>query len=149
MTNYVEFQNRINELIVFDENEKVKTCKEIGVNARAITLAKEYGIIPSSRSLIKIADYFNTSISFLLGYTEDDEYVPPKTKSSFAERLKLLIENDKHTPYKLAQMWHLDKSCITNWLQGKFIPNISTLEIISDYFDVSIDYLLGRTDYEK
>ena len=148
MTNSVEFKNRINELLVFDENKKVETCKNIGVDVRAITLAKDYGIIPSTRSLIKIADYCNTSIDFLLGYTEDDGYTEPQTKSSFAERLKTLIANDKHTAYKLAQMWHVDKSYLTRWLQGKFVANISSLEIIADYFNVSIDYLLGRTDYK-
>ena len=146
MASSVEFKNRINELIVFDEKEKVKTCKIIGVDAHTITLAKEYGVIPSTRSLIKIADYCKTSIDFLLGYTEDDSYVAPKAYSTFAQRLKSLIEQDENTPYKLAQKWHLDKSYITKWLQGKYVANVSALEIIADYFGVSIDYLLGRAD---
>ena len=148
MTNSVEFQNRINELIVFDEKEKVKTCKQIGVDARAISLAKDFGIIPATQSLIKIADYFNISIEFLLGYTEDDSFTPAQKPSNFADRLRTLIEKDGNTPYKLALKWHVDKSYLTRWLQGKFVANISSLEIIADYFDVSIDYLLGRTDYK-
>ena len=141
-----QFKSIINELIVFDEKEKVKTCNLIGVNAHTLTLAKEYGIIPSTRSLIKIADYLNVSIDFLLGYTEDDTYFASKNLSSFAERLNILINNEKTSKYKLAQKWHIDKSYITKWLKGENIPSINSLEIIADYFNVSIDYLLGRAD---
>lgn len=48
--------------------------------------------------------------------------------------------------YKIAKDCHFDKSCISKWRSLKHIPNLEILELLADYFDVSLDYLLGRTD---
>jgi len=149
MSNSVEFQNRIKDFAIFNENEKVKTCKAIGVDSRSLTLAMEYGILPSSTTLIKIADYYMISIDYLLGLTDDETYSPSKIKTSFNERLKTLLEENNITAYKLAKDCHFDNSYITKWTQGKHVASIEFLELLSDYFKVSIDYLLGRTDYKN
>lgn len=38
-------------------------------------------------------------------------------------------------------------SAIGMWEQGRREPDFETLEAISDYFNVDIDYLLGKSDY--
>jgi len=35
---------------------------------------------------------------------------------------------------------------LTEWKKGKSSPTLAELNIIANYFDVSVDYLLGRTD---
>lgn|GEM_PF-1274859 len=35
---------------------------------------------------------------------------------------------------------------VTEWKKGKSTPSSSELEIIADFFDVSLDYLLQKTD---
>ena len=37
-----------------------------------------------------------------------------------------------------------DCSCQSKKWKGNFMPNVSTLIKLADYFDVSVDYLLGR-----
>lgn len=36
---------------------------------------------------------------------------------------------------------------VSFWESGKREPDLDTLIIISDYFGVSVDYLLGKSDY--
>lgn len=38
---------------------------------------------------------------------------------------------------------------ITDWKNGKSTPNENELKIIADYFNVSVDYLKGKTDTKK
>lgn len=70
---------------------------------------------------------------------------------TFAERLKQLREKHKPKIYQkeLADSIGVSRQAITMWETGQRIPDTLTLEKLSDYFDVSIDYLLGRTDYSQ
>jgi len=52
---------------------------------------------------------------------------------------------DSHalTNYQLAKDLDIHPTTVTNWLSGK-TPRKKTLAILSDYFGVSVDYLLGN-----
>ena len=49
----------------------------------------------------------------------------------------------------LAREIGVTKQTISNYETGKRIPCISELIKLSNYFEVSIDYLIGRTDYPQ
>ena len=61
------------------------------------------------------------------------------------ERIKFLCEKKGIKPTNLSTMLFKSSSNATVWKSGK-IPNGESLIKIADYFDCSIDYLLGRTD---
>ena len=57
----------------------------------------------------------------------------------------LLIEaTDDLTSSKVAQAIGVSKSTLSNYLRNRRQPDPATLIKIADYFDVSVDYLLGR-----
>ena len=64
----------------------------------------------------------------------------------FAERLQQLRKEKGITQMKLAEDLHLSTSDINQFENAKRRANNKTLILIADYFDVSIDYLLQRTD---
>lgn len=66
--------------------------------------------------------------------------------ATFAERLKEERKNNNLNQTQLAEKLYLDRSSISKYESGKQIPEIPTLETIADYFEVSLDYLVGRTD---
>ncbi len=39
------------------------------------------------------------------------------------------------------------KALVTIWTQGKSLPSVIYLVKIADFFEVSTDYLLGRTNF--
>lgn len=140
------FQNRITELVEDCEVNKSALPNIIGVDYRSLSNALNYGIIPTPRILIRIADYFNVSIKYLLGTSDDEYFNKAKEKSDFKTRFDILC-NDKHvTHYQVSKDLHFDQSYITRWIKKNYLPALELLELLSDYFKVSIDYLLGRTD---
>lgn len=61
-------------------------------------------------------------------------------------RLKELRKNRKISQLKLAMDLQLNQNVISRYETGVREADYSTLIKIADYFDVSIDYLLERTD---
>jgi transcriptional regulator with XRE-family HTH domain len=66
--------------------------------------------------------------------------------SIFGKRLKELRNEKDLTQEKLGQIFNVRKGTISNWENGNRFPNEETLIKLADFFDVSVDYLLGRTD---
>lgn len=62
---------------------------------------------------------------------------------SLIERIKELCSKRCITIYKLEKTLGLAQNTIKNW--DKVIPTCKILQLVADYFDVSMDFLLGRT----
>lgn len=67
----------------------------------------------------------------------------------FSERLKLLRKSKKLTQTELANILHLSHGAVAMWETNKRQPDNDTLGAIADFFDVTIDYLLGREETKK
>ncbi len=63
----------------------------------------------------------------------------------FPEILKELREKKGFTQEQLASTLHLSKNAVSHYEKDINSPSIQTLEKIADIFDVSVDYLIGRT----
>ena len=60
--------------------------------------------------------------------------------------LKRLREENKISQQKLANELKVSQSTVGMWENGKNKPEFDTLIKIADYFDVSVDYLLGKSE---
>lgn len=65
---------------------------------------------------------------------------------SFGYRLRNLREQSHMTQTDLADKLNLSKANISKYESNLVEPNLQTLSLISELFDVSVDYLLGKTD---
>ena len=63
---------------------------------------------------------------------------------NFSENLKLLRQAKGVTQTALAQYLNTTLKSVSHWETGYTEPSISQLIAIADYFDVSLDELLGR-----
>lgn len=63
----------------------------------------------------------------------------------FPEILKELREKKGFTQKQLSEALYLSKTAVSQYENGTHTPSIETLIKLADIFDVSIDYLLGRT----
>ena len=61
----------------------------------------------------------------------------------FPNRLKKLRTNKSLTQKELATILNVSQNAIFNWENGKREPSIDMLRKIADYFNVSVDYLIG------
>lgn len=58
----------------------------------------------------------------------------------------LALLEPRGTSKKLSDATGISTGNITDWKKGKSKPTAEALVLIADYFNCSIDYLLGRTD---
>lgn len=62
---------------------------------------------------------------------------------NFGEKFRALIEEKNITQKELANKLNIAPSTVSSYAQNTREPDFETLKIIADYFNVSIDYLLG------
>lgn len=67
----------------------------------------------------------------------------------FGRRLAALRKERDLSQYKLAELLRYSRGQIANYEQGKRKPDFETLNNLADFFGVSMDYLLGRTNIRQ
>ena len=65
---------------------------------------------------------------------------------TFSKRLRELRTSKDLSQQKLAELLNTSKSSINMYERGEREPGLEMLESIADYFNVDLDYLLGKTD---
>ena len=63
-----------------------------------------------------------------------------------AERLRRLRESVKLSQVKMAEIVGVKQSSLNRYELNQASPTFETLMRYADYFDVSMDYIFGRTD---
>lgn len=67
----------------------------------------------------------------------------------FAERLKELRKKRKISQTVLANLLQVSQRQISYYESAQDTPSLPSLIAIADYFDVSLDYLVGRSNNPK
>lgn len=62
------------------------------------------------------------------------------------QRINELLKSEGLNQSKLANGIAVNQSTVCNWLNGKKEPSIESLWKLADFFDVSVDYLIGRKE---
>ena len=78
-----------------------------------------------------------------LGIIQEDE-----TKKFLAARLKELRQREELAQFMVAMDLGIARSTYACYESGRNEPDIHTIIKFADYYDVSIDYLVGRSDTE-
>src|SRR5690554_7872763 len=68
------------------------------------------------------------------------------TKKIFSERIRSLRKEKGYTQKKIADMLNLTASAIGGYENEERLPRAQKIKEIANIFNVSIDYLLGRTN---
>lgn len=63
-----------------------------------------------------------------------------------SKRLRMLREDAGLSQSKLGSLIGVPQSSIFRYEQGQSTPSAKTFRWYADYFDVSLDYIFGRTD---
>lgn len=67
-------------------------------------------------------------------------------KNVFRERLSYLRKSSAVKQTALAEYLNIGKSAVSMLENGQRSPSADVLIALADYFDVSLDYLVGRSD---
>lgn len=64
----------------------------------------------------------------------------------YTERIKDLMNEERISQAELARSVGISQSAVCNWMNGKKEPSIDSLWRLADFFDVSVDYIIGRKE---
>ena len=65
------------------------------------------------------------------------------------ERIRNIREDNDLSQSAIAKLLHCTQVCYSNYETGKREIPAEALAILADFYDVSVDYLMGRTDVKK
>lgn len=100
--------------------------------------------LPSFEYLIKLADFFNVNIDYLVGRTENFEQVKSKKLPNFSTQFKKILKQYNTNQYKLLKDKIISKGHLNSWLNLNNLPSTNNLIRLADYLKISIDELVGR-----
>ena len=66
----------------------------------------------------------------------------------FKERLKELRKEKGIFQQDIAKLVGTTKMAVSHWEKGHSEPSIAQLIILAEFFDVSVDFLIGKKDYD-
>jgi len=64
----------------------------------------------------------------------------------FTDKFVSLLQERNISTYKLTKDSGIPNGMVNRWKNGVVMPSVENLIKLADYFGVSTDYLLGRTD---
>jgi transcriptional regulator with XRE-family HTH domain len=66
-----------------------------------------------------------------------------RSDDMFAEKLKEIRKSNNITQEELASYLSISKQAVSSWEIGKSEPDTNTIKEIANYFNVTVDYLVG------
>lgn len=115
-------------------------------NVSAVQYSKYLrGAYPTIQVAVRIADYFDVSLDYLFGITDNKSHKPFKqfNLSVFLDRYAKARNKANISHWKLSQKTELSESALRHWKNGD-VPSVESLIIIATNLSTSIDYLVGR-----
>lgn len=70
-------------------------------------------------------------------------------KKCFSDRLMELRKEDRKTQAEMAKIFNVKRSTYGAYEQGINVPAYDKIVLFAQYFNVTVDYLLGNTDNKK
>ena len=120
--------------------------KSINVSGSSIRCLLSGKTLPSLTMAVKLADFFECSLDFLAGKVDIDKKIIPRPLPSFYDNLRKVMKERNISRYflthKTPDIWD---SHFSKWANGS-VPDFLTVIKLAKHLDVSLDYLVGRTD---
>ena len=132
------FSIRLKELRISKGFTQSELGKKVGVSQNTFTTWENGSREPNFKTLRKLANVLETTIDYLLGEEE------MTVQLVFASRLKVLRVSNGYSQTQIAQSLGTVQGVVSKYECGIREPDLKMLVKIADFYNVSLDYLLGR-----
>lgn len=144
MASLSKFAERLNEIIQENKINPTILSNQINISHATICSWLRGSSIPSLSNLILLADYFNLTIEFLSGRTDNNYFYPQNVTIPFSQRLRDIINKKNLSDYKFSKESKIPRNTLHYWLKGYSEPLMDNLIKLANYLDYTIDFLIGR-----
>ena len=149
-------KNNIKKLRMLNGVTQSTLADYLGIARNTLSYWEQGKFDVDNTSLQKIADYFHCSVDCVLGREETSESFadnlpqhmanPQSNNNKPKNNIKKLRILKNITQTTLANYLGVAQNTLSNWEQGKFDVDNTSLQKIADYFHCSVDYVLGREE---
>ena len=151
--------DRIKELRLSADMTQEEFGKKFGIVKSTVSLYESGKSTPNDELKKQICDYFNISVDYLLGVSDDKHRNSPSDNKGFffffffddkdlqevfVSALKTALETQNMTVSELCEKTEINVDTCNQYLTGEHAPTLEHLVELSKALDVSIDYLLGQ-----
>lgn len=164
LPNHDELANNIEEVLKQLNKPKTKTLEESGVGKSFISNIRSGKQFPGIDKFVMLANHLNIPIDRLLGreakpliINEELEGILDTKNTSLkgggilinVNRIMELIAESGNSKNDIEKKCSLSNGVIGKWEKGLQKPSTEAIIEISKFFNVSTDYLLGRSDMKN
>ncbi len=137
------FGEKLKQLRIDNNMTQEELGRQIGIQKSGISKYENDTVEPNLTTLAKISKIFNVSIDSLV--PNEVEILNAKPKN-VGERLRHLRIEKNLTQEEFGKIFNMTKSRISQYETSKHEIDDKTKILFADYFNISIDYLLGRIE---
>lgn len=143
----MSFANVLKDLIQENGISIKNLSASTGIKLSTIYFYFERDTLPDVEHAIKLCKYFDCSINYLIGRDDDIKLRWTNDKINFIDSYNFLLAKNETSNYSVCNKLGLNRNSIYNWRTGQ-TPKMITLIQLADFFDTSVDFLLGLVNNE-
>ncbi len=145
MDRFKYFSDCLNDILI-ERNIAVKELSDTsGITDSRLYDFLSGNCVPSVQNAVKLANSLHCTLDYLFGFDEEYDYCQNYVLTSVcSERLRQAINASGKTRYKISKETKVSQQQLHNWYRNKQIPSLVTLVNFADYFNCSLDYLVGK-----
>lgn len=145
MSTLTVFTERFNEILSERELKPSVLAALLGVHKNTVCRYARGAQLPNLKMAVAMADYFGFTLDYLLGRSDEGGAFAAKEREVFKDRFAFLMKKFGTNKYRVAKATGLHPSVLYRWQEGKCSPELDSIVILADYFDCSVEYILGRS----
>lgn len=134
---------RITELQTVKSIDNKTFAKDLGVDVSTVGRWRNNAKFMRLSQIVKIAEYFDCSIDFLVGRNDNVLDFKPTKCPPFYPHLRAILESKGISRNQINKETRIKSSHFVDWKNGAD-PHIFSLIELANYLDVTLDYLVGR-----
>lgn len=138
------FGERLKDLMLEENLNCVDLANKAKCNAVTICNLKNSKYQPSTKVLIKLADYFQCSVDYLYCISNDISKATYKSCPAFSSRIHFLLKHYGVSKKQLCIEAYISEQNFFLWIKDKSVPTPDSIYKIAKYFECSMDFVLGR-----
>lgn len=140
-----KFQSNLQELMDEKQLNRLQLSKILNISASTLDGYFNKNYFPSLEIAEILAKFFNCSLNYLLGLTDEIGYYHERQSRTFFEVFESLLKENKVSSADVLKKLNMSRSDFYDWKKGK-IPRMINLIELAKYFKVSLDFLVGKED---
>lgn len=148
----MKYKNKLIELRAEHKLQQQQISEILGVQKDVYGHYEREETLISTKHLNTLCNFYETSFDYIFELSENKKYdktSPDINIELCKERLKSFRKENKITQIKLAKILNTSQSTISAYEKGETLILASFLYAICQKYNISADYLLGKTNSPK